>query len=165
MLEGSCQDIQENFQQIVALPLAENEIDQHLDVGIHVPFPDFYEDIHILNDQDKDEDSYSNLSSDHLFSKILFQTEVCQNQIFEVVYMETQSSMPTYILEFQENNTLVYDTYQTNSQEGNKDGDRIQSQQNDNPELQENIEKDVVELHHFEHEDVTNQNTFVEKLN
>ena len=45
MLEGSCQDIQENFQQKVSLPLVENEIDQHLDVEIHVPFPDFDEDI------------------------------------------------------------------------------------------------------------------------
>ena len=79
MLEGSCQDIKENFQQIVTLPLAENEIDQHLDVGIHVPFPEFNEDIHILNDQDKDEDSYSNFSLDHLFLENLFQNEVCQN--------------------------------------------------------------------------------------
>ena len=32
MLEGSCQDVQENFQQTVTLPLAENEIDRQLDV-------------------------------------------------------------------------------------------------------------------------------------
>ena len=53
---------------MVTLPLDENEIDQHLDVDIHVPFPEFVEDIQILSDQDKDVDSYSNFSSDHLFS-------------------------------------------------------------------------------------------------
>ena len=164
-LEGSCQDIQENFQQTVALPLDGNEIDQHLDVEIHVNLPKFDEDIHILNDQDKDKDSYSNLSLDHLFSEILFQNEVCQNHIFEVAYMETQSNKSTYILEFQENNTLVYGTFQTQSHEGNKGDDRIQAQQNDNHELQENIEKAVVELHHFEHEYVIHQNTSLEITN
>ena len=79
MLEGSCQDIQENFQQTLALPLVENEIDQHLDVDIHVPFHEFVEDIQILSDQDKDVDNYSNFSLDHLFSETLFQNEVCQN--------------------------------------------------------------------------------------
>ena len=72
MLEGSCQDIQENFQQTVTLPLDENKIYQHLNVDIHVPFPEFDEDIHILSDEDKDEDSYSNVSSYHLFSKLYF---------------------------------------------------------------------------------------------
>ena len=47
MLEGSSQDIQENFQQTVALPLAENEINQHIDVEIHVPFRGFDEDDNI----------------------------------------------------------------------------------------------------------------------
>ena len=89
MLEGSYQYIQENFQQTIALPLAKNEIEQHIDVDIHVHFPEFNKDIHILNDQDKDEDSYSNFSSDCLFFDILFQNEVCQNHIFEVAYMET----------------------------------------------------------------------------
>ena len=159
MLQGSFQDIQENFQQTVALPLPENEIDEQLDVEINVPFPEFDEYIHILNDQDKDEDIYSNFSSDHLFLENLFQNEVCQNHIFETTYMENQSNKSTNILEFQENNTLVYDTFQTKSQEGNKDDDRIQAQQNDNHELQENIEKEVVELHHFEHEDLIHQNT------
>ena len=49
--------------------------------------------------------------------------------------MESQSSKSTYFLEFQENNTLVCDTYQTKPKEGNKDDDRIQAQQNDNHEL------------------------------
>ena len=31
--------------------------------------------------------------------------------------------------------------------------------------MQENIEKVILELHHFEHEDVTNQNTSLEKIN
>ena len=53
--------------------MAENDIDQHLDVDIHVPFLEFNEDIHILSDQDEDVDSYSNFSSDHLFCKTLFQ--------------------------------------------------------------------------------------------
>ena len=73
MLEGSRQDIQENFQQTIALPLADNEIDQHLDVDIHVLFQEFDEYIHILSDQYKNVDNYSNFSSDHLFSKTLFQ--------------------------------------------------------------------------------------------
>ena len=89
MLEGSCQYIQENFQQTVALPLAENEINQHIDVEIHVPFPTLDEYIHILNDKYKDDDSYPKFSLDYLFSETLFQNEVCQNHIFEVAYMET----------------------------------------------------------------------------
>ena len=74
-------------------------------MDIHVPFLEFDEDIHISNDQDKYEDCYSNFSLDHLFYDILFQNEVLQNQIFEALYMENQSSKLTYILEFQENNT------------------------------------------------------------
>ena len=116
MLEGNCQYIQENFQQTVALPLDENEIDQHLHVDMHVPFPEFDENFHILDDQDKDEDSYSNFSLDHLFSKTLFQNKVCQNQIFEAEYRENQRSKSTSVLKFQENNTLVYDNFQTNPQ-------------------------------------------------
>ena len=50
--------------------------------------------------------------------------------------METQSSKSTCILEFQENNTLVSGTFQTNSKEDSKDEDRLQSQQNDSYELQ-----------------------------
>ena len=60
---------------------------------------------------------------------------------------------------------MVYDTFQTKSHEGNKDDDRIQAQQNDNHELQENIEKEIVELHHFEHEYVFLQNTSLEITN
>ena len=48
MLESSHQDIQEKFQQIIALPSTKNEIDQHLDVDIHVHFPEFDEDIKIF---------------------------------------------------------------------------------------------------------------------
>ena len=90
---------------------------------------------------------------------------MCQNQIFEADYMENQRSKSMNILKFQENNTLVYDNFQTNPQYDSKDDDMIQGQQNVNHELQENIEKEVVELHHFEHEDVTNQNTSLEKIN
>ena len=59
------------------------------------------------------------------FAETLFQNKVCQNQNFEASYMETQSNKSTYILEFQENNTLVYDTFQTKSHEGNNGDDRI----------------------------------------
>ena len=77
--------------------MAENEIDQHIDVEIHVPFPEFNEDIQILNDKDKDEGSYSNVSSEYLFSETLFQNERCQNHIFEAAFMEKQTSKSTYI--------------------------------------------------------------------
>ena len=93
MLEGIFQYIQEKFQQTLALPLDENEIDQHLDVEIHVPFLEFDEGIHILSDQDKDVDSYTNLSLDHLFSEMFFQNEKSyQIQNSEIVCMETQNN-------------------------------------------------------------------------
>ena len=93
MLKGSCQYIQENFQQTVALPLDENEIDKHIDVDIHVPFPEFDEDIYILNEKDKDEGVYSNSSLYHLISKTLFQNEESYQILnFEIACMETQNS-------------------------------------------------------------------------
>ena len=88
--------------------MPENEIDEQLDVEINVPFPEFDEYIHILNDQDKDEDNYSKFSLDHLFSETLFENEEYQIQNYEIACMETQNNELT----LKEDLAFTSDTYE-----------------------------------------------------
>ena len=73
MLEDNCHDSQDNFQQNVASPLAENQIDHHLDVDIHVPIygidVDVKQSYQILSNQERNEVSHSDVFLDQSFSK------------------------------------------------------------------------------------------------
>jgi hypothetical protein len=72
-VETSCYGNQDNFQQIIASPLAENVMDQHIDES-HVSSPEIGEDLQqvcqFLCDQKKDQGSQTNCSSILSFLKL-----------------------------------------------------------------------------------------------
>jgi hypothetical protein len=139
-------------QQIVSLPLVEDEADQEIVAKSHFPSPELDENIQQDFQQDKVFQSCLSSPVNDVVVQIISGLNMDEGS--KTASMETSSSEQTNYIEFQESNKTVYATFQSEIQKDNEEAmtlfDSFENHGFENASMG-NIECEIVHAINFSH--------------